>query len=594
MTKTVDGNVLYQAVISGASEVRKAKNFLNQINVFPVADGDTGNNLDAMMQYIIDEATVMDTPKETMESIADAALMGAKGNSGIIFAEYINGMSLEIVAEPKLPISNLLTTMEKAVPYAYNAINNPVNGTMLTVMSDWAHNLKINMDTSKWDKLLDSAFVSVEKALAETTQFNPFLKKSNVVDSGAKGFVCFLNGFITYLKTGEPVELPDANSQVVRLDHEDKPFSSVQPIEYRYCTEVLINSNIKESESIKEQLNSLGDSLIVAGNDRKTRMHIHTNDPMSVTEILHGYGNIMQQKIDDMIKEYQVFHERKYPIALLVDSVADIPEEIINDYQIQVIPLQILIDDSIFLDGLSIDADRYYQISENLDKPASSSLQSAKHIEKSLTFLKTHYDSVIVMSVSSGISGTYTAFSKAIQSLSKDGYPISLVDTKLNSGAQGLVTYYAAKLIAEGYSHQDIVKAVESACQRSYIYVSLASLKPIIRSGRVNKKLGAFLELINLKPIVSLDKTGKGSLEDKSFSINGSEKKMLKKLALAHEKRGIMSYNVVHGRGEDRVERIVEQCIEITGTEPEYVTEVSTSVAVNAGENNVAVSFVTK
>lgn len=593
MDTQINGTVLYNAFLSGAAEVKKARQYMNSINIFPVPDGDTGTNLDSMMQYIIDEAAAMGSPKETMEAIADAALVGARGNSGIIFAEYINGMSLEMDPDPVLSVDSFVRTMEKAVPYATKAISDPVDGTMITVMQQWAESLVKAMHLEEFGQMLEQAMQGAQRALVQTAMLNPFLRRDNVIDSGAKGFVCFLEGFVDYLRNGRAVEIPAEEGGPVHFDFVDTHDHGKEALAHRFCTEALVDSGIGLEESFREELAVFGESLIVAGNKRKTRIHIHTNDPMGLIRTVRQYGKITQQKIDDMVREHQVIHERKYPIALVVDSVADIPPELVEEYQMHVIPLQVIIDGSVYLDGLSIDADGYFQMANSVQEPPSSSLPNGKHIESTLWMLREFYDSILVMSISKALSGTYGAFEKVVSAMAAEGYPIDLIDTRLNSGAQGLVSVYAARLIAEGKPHGEIVRLVRDAVDRTSIFVSVSSLKPMIRSGRINRRVGSVLETLNLKPVISLDREGKGIVGDKAFSLKGSEQKVLTKLGKAVRETGVDAYNVVHGQGDGRVGGVVQRCIEITGKQPEYVTGVSTVIAVNAGENTVAVSFTT-
>ena len=132
------GENIYHAFLSGALEVIKQKTELNRINVFPVPDGDTGSNLAFTMYTIVENATINDSVKQTMKSIADAAIDGARGNSGIIFAQYINGMYMELNDKENVDLNSFSTSAGKAVEYAYSSIANPVEGTMITVMKDWA------------------------------------------------------------------------------------------------------------------------------------------------------------------------------------------------------------------------------------------------------------------------------------------------------------------------------------------------------------------------------------------------------------------------------------------------------------------------
>lgn len=580
---------LYNAFLSGAREVKKARQYMNSINIFPVADGDTGSNLDAMMQYILDEASLKPTPKETMESIADAALVGARGNSGLIFAEYINGMSLEMEDSEQLSLPVLMETMDRAVPYASHAVSAPVEGTMLTVMREWGRAL---MDSALAEDLghrLELALEQVRETLAQTARLNPFLRRENVIDSGAKGFVCFLEGFVRYLR-GDRTEVEQVEEEPLTTDFRDVHFTEGELV-HRYCTEILIDSGVGMEEGFGEELKAMGDSLLIAANAHKTKVHIHTNDPMRVASFLMNHGTITQQKIDDMFREFEAIHNRKYPIALVVDSVAEIDPELLSRYQIHVVPLQILAGGHVFLDGLSINGERYFEMEDSLEEPPSSSLPNPRHIESVLKLLTETYDSIVVMTVASALSGTYEAFRKAAEKIRETGYSIDVIDTCLNSGAQGLASLLTARDIDAGLSHSQVVERARERCRQTRILVSVASLKPMIRSGRISRRAGAVLEAVGIKPIVSLDEKGKGVLEDKALSLAGSEKKILNRIRRVHREQGIGSYCIVEGRGLPRARRLAEACRKITGKDPEYIASVSTVIAVNAGSNTTAVCY---
>lgn len=200
----LNSEYLYQSFVSGAREVIKNKNFLNDINVFPVADGDTGNNLASTMSFIIEEAKLLNSVKNTMNSIADAALTGARGNSGIIMSQYINGISMSLSDEDKITIPSFAESVQNAFPHAYTAISNPVEGTIITVIREWAEAVYKQKDGAKtFYDLLGQPLVAAFKSLEETTSKLKVLEDSKVVDSGAKGFVHFIQGFTEFIKTGK-------------------------------------------------------------------------------------------------------------------------------------------------------------------------------------------------------------------------------------------------------------------------------------------------------------------------------------------------------------------------------------------------------
>ena len=177
--RQLDSITVYNAYLLGAKKVIEHKNLLNKINVFPVADGDTGSNLFSMMNSIIHEAKIGNTVKRTMESIAEAALMGARGNSGLIFAGYLGGMSRAIWDEEIISIENFAHANQEAVRYAYEAIENPVEGTMITLMKEWAKHLN---ELVKEGEFSEKPLIEIEERLEYTLSLTkdqlPELKKA--------------------------------------------------------------------------------------------------------------------------------------------------------------------------------------------------------------------------------------------------------------------------------------------------------------------------------------------------------------------------------------------------------------------------------
>ncbi len=205
----LDGTMFFNAFSSGASAVIKVQNDLNKLNVFPVPDGDTGTNLASTMRYILELTDVSSSIGKTTRSIADAALMGARGNSGAIFAQYMHGLSNVIGNRESIDRQTFARATQEAISYAYDAMVTPVEGTMLTVMKDWADALN-NIDGS--DKSLLEVIAQsnavAQKSLEETPEKLAILKKAGVVDAGAKGFVAFIEGIKTFLN-GKCVNLED-------------------------------------------------------------------------------------------------------------------------------------------------------------------------------------------------------------------------------------------------------------------------------------------------------------------------------------------------------------------------------------------------
>ncbi|MFU8792729.1 MAG: DAK2 domain-containing protein [Acholeplasmataceae bacterium] len=590
MELTISNEKLYQMFIMGARSVINEKNELNKINVFPVADGDTGTNLSSMMLAIIEKAHLGTTHHETMQSISDAALLGARGNSGIIFAQYICGMAESLAKSASLTVDAFSTMITNAVKYAYNAISNPVEGTMITLMKAWAH--AVDHLKSKSTDVTDLIKQSSEHVKAEldlTPEKLEILKRNKVVDAGAKGFYHFVLGFVAALKD-EEIEMSE--QKPIEFKVEDHKHGEERPEKNRFCTEAYLKGEDINIDILKRKLSPLGDSLVVAGYAQAVRVHIHTDTPEKVFELLDEYGLITEQKVDDMLKQYEVANARKYKIALLTDTIADLPQSFVDEHQIHQYPINLMINNVQYFDKVTIKNERLYYLMDNYEVYPTSSQPNLKMVENYLSFLTTYYDEILILAVSSKMSGTYSVFEKAA-SLFNDK-KIKVIDTLQNSGAEGLLVYHTALWIKEGLPFETIVSNIEDAIKRSKILVSVPTLKYMVRSGRLSKVGGFAGKVLNLKPVISIDETGTGVIFVKALSQKSSYKKIMAHIKKINDTYGIESYNIVHAKATEDLVKYQQSLKEITGKDPVYVTEISAVVAMNAGVGSIAVSYIRK
>ena len=586
----LDSEKLYYSFVSGAQEVIKNKNNLNEINVFPVADGDTGSNLSSTMHAIILEAKISGSVKETMSSIADAALTGARGNSGIIIAQYINGIFLSLMDEEMITIPSFAETVKKAVPYAYQAISDPVEGTIITVIREWADAVYSHRDLSAtFSELFSKSLVTANKSLEATTSRLKVLQDSRVVDSGAKGFVYFLQGFATFLRTGK-VDL-EVSDEPVDLAFNEELIHSQGEIHHRYCTEALLSGDAIDLEALKAELALYGDSLIVAGNDHKARIHIHANAPEQVFQVLRKKGVILQQKADDMVRQNESAFDREYATALITDSIADIPQTMLDRYQVHMLPLNLNFDNTSYLDKVTMTPELFYPLLEEAIEYPKSSQPNPIVVEKYLETVLSHYDKVIILTVAKEQSGTNSVFQNAVSKKLHQGKKIAVIDSKRNSGAEGLLVMKAAEMIAAETPFDEIVGAIERLRDRTNIFVSVNNLKYMVRSGRLSKVSGMAAMTINLKPVVSIDAEGKGSIAEKAFSEKGNEKKLFRLLEKVNAQEEISRYAIVHANNPEKAEAYRKRSVVLLGKEPEYIMNISTIVGMSAGVGTVAISY---
>src|SRR5512135_2577890 len=237
----LDGIRLYHAFLAGGRAVIRDRQYLNKINVFPVPDADTGTNLAATMQAIAGRARASASAHRTLGSIAEAALAGARGNSGLIFAGFLYGLSQEARSESRLTTRHFAESVRRAVQYARRSIVTPVEGTMITLLHDWAEALyEQRLKLNDFSELLHYAFRAAQRSLQETPRRLPVLAQAGVVDAGAKGFVDFLEGVMNLIKKGDLRSVRAEAATVPAVERDD--VNARTSVTRRFCTEAMLVS----------------------------------------------------------------------------------------------------------------------------------------------------------------------------------------------------------------------------------------------------------------------------------------------------------------------------------------------------------------
>ncbi|RAK04942.1 hypothetical protein C8C77_13727 [Halanaerobium saccharolyticum] len=592
----LDGKRLYYAFLSGAKEVIANKKELNRINLFPVADGDTGSNLSRTLDVVKNEAVKDSSLCVTLDSMGEAALKGAIGNSGIIFAQFINGLKNNIDCEDSINLNKFVQAVENAVNYTYQGINNPVEGTILTVMKDWSEALKnLKNKSSDFAEVMEESLETACVSLTNTKTQLEILRQANVVDSGARAFVLFLEGVVDFIKSGDLRDLQEETVSQIESFSEGE-IGKEEEIKFRYCTEAYLGNLKIELAELKEKISGLGNSLIAAGDKNKLRVHIHTNDPPELFIRLNKYADILEQKADDMQLQQAVKYRQKYRTAILTDSIADLPAEYRDRHQIHLLPLNILVEGTNFLDKLTIDTENFFDIIDQAEEYPSSAQPSVKRIEDKLNYLAEHYDSIIAITVSTKMSGTYDNLTKAAENVlvENNDLKVKVIDSKTNSGAEGLLVMEAAEQLEAGKDFTEIVEYLKSIREKIYIYVSVSDFKYMVRGGRVSPLKGKLAGFLNLKPIISIDREGNGTAFATAFSKKGNFKKLKSILKDHQNKNGIKRFAVVHGDDLKRAERYKATFSELLSIEAEFLEAISPIVAMNAGRGSTAVALIEK
>lgn len=595
-TKSVtelDGKTLYYSFLAGAQKIFENQVLINKINVFPVADADTGTNLASTMRSIVESPIPTSDLKLTAAALADAALTGARGNSGIIFAQFIYGFSNEIQKHETVSVETFAEIIKKAVTYAYEAIANPVEGTMITVIREWAEFIYILKDTIQdFIELLAQAYQKALESLQATTEKLAVLAKSNVVDAGAKGFVVFLQGMVEFVKAGELRKLLSGRETVVIADSE---VVSHDVITYRYCTEAMLLLDEKKKtdfSQVRKSIAHMGDSMVVAGSARKMRVHIHSDQPAKVMKVLTRFGNITYQKVDDMVMQQEVVTNARFPVAIVTDSTCDIPQELIEKYQLHVVPLSVHFGENYFLDRLTILPAQFYSMIDKSSDYPSTAQPAYKDFFNRYSYLASHYESIIGIHISAALSGTWSNSSKASHAVAEhSGKRISVLNSKRLSSGLGLLVLRAAKAIESGADHQYIAENLNKWSENTTMLVSSKTIKYMVKSGRVSYTKGLIGSLLNLKPIVTVNNEGRTEAFGKPFTEKGSMELVIAKARSLAAGRKVWGYSISHARNLSTANWYADQMRQICGLEPEFINDASPVLGVNVGPGVVALSI---
>lgn len=589
----LDGKTLYYSFLAGAQKIFENQVLINKINVFPVADADTGTNLASTMRSIVESPIPTSDIKLTAAALADAALTGARGNSGIIFAQFVYGFSTEIQKHETVSVETFAEILRKAVIYAYEAVANPIEGTMITVMREWAEFIYILKDTIiDFIELLAKAYQKALESLQATTGKLEILAKSNVVDAGAKGFVVFLQGMVEFVKAGELRKMLSSRETVVIADSE---VVSHEVITFRYCTEAMIVMDEKRNtdlSQVRKSIAHLGDSMVVAGSPRKMRVHIHSDHPSKVMKVLYRFGNITFQKVDDMVMQHEITSNPAFPIALVTDSTCDIPQELIEKYQLNVVPLSVHFGETYFLDRLTILPAQFYKMLDSSATYPSTAQPAYKDFFNRYSYLASHYNSIIGIHISAAMSGTWSNSTKASHAVAEhSGRKIDVVNSKRLSSGLGLVVLRAAKAIENGATHEEIVEKLETWSKNTKMFVSSKTIKYMVKSGRVSYTKGLIGSLLNLKPIVTVNDEGHTESFGKPFTEKSSMELVLSRVKKLIAERKVWGFSISHAKNLSTATWFAGKMKDLTGLEPEFINDASPVLGVNVGPGVVALSI---
>ena len=309
-TKTINVDVLAKMFLAGAQNIEAKKDYINELNVFPVPDGDTGTNMSMTIMSAAKEVTALNKPamKDLAKAISSGSLRGARGNSGVILSQLLRGFTKAIKEEKEIDVLALAAACQRARDTAYKAVMKPKEGTILTVASGIATKAaEMAEETDDLEVFIPAVIEYAEEVLNKTPEMLPVLKEAGVVDSGGQGLLEVIKGgYDAFL--GKEIDYssikPSTSVTMNKVNAED-----TADIKFGYCTEFIILTEKEFTEEdeheFKKFLSSIGDSIVCVADDDVVKIHVHTNDPGLAIQKALTYGQLSKMKIDNMREEHQ-------------------------------------------------------------------------------------------------------------------------------------------------------------------------------------------------------------------------------------------------------------------------------------------------
>ena len=501
----LNGQQLYFAISAGINNLIAHQKTLDEINVFPVPDGDTGTNMVFTLFPVVKDYQnyEFDSAGKAMDLLSNTALESARGNSGTIIAQFYYGLKKSFENLDTINVQEFAEGLSQGYESALDSLTNPEEGTIITVMRDVSEAAKQIIDDGCQDYVIfvKHIFKEAEKSLKSTKSILKILKKSDVVDSGALGYVLLIQGALNLIEKGQGRRIQtthlDISYKIEKIEQLNRDIDFT--IENKFCTEcVVVGNNINRNE-LKSKISDFGDSMVIAGSTKKVKVHIHTNEPAKLFKMCNVYGTVIDKKVDDMTKqEKSMHHHGSSSIAIVTDSTADLPEEYLKE--VQVVPVKYSFGRQQHIDKVTQTSKEFYnQMKIDPNHPKTSQPTSRDFI-KMYNFVSSHYKNIISIHLSKKVSGTFQSSQNGSKNINESN--IDIIDSETAGVALGLLTMYAVDLKQAGKSYEQILDRIEQKKIDTSLYVLLTDLKYIVRGGRLKPKIKTLADTLRLTPVL--------------------------------------------------------------------------------------------
>lgn len=500
----IDSTRMVRGLTAGIQRLFQRREYIDRINVFPVPDGDTGTNM-AFSFKVIHEA-VKDshslTLKELMERLARASLDGSRGNSGAIMAQYFHGFSEALSDRAVLTATDLVKASKAGAEASWTAMSEPVAGTLPTVLEDFSHALEEKYDQGTEDihVLLDYGLLRARESLANTPELLPVLKSAGVVDAGGQGFVDLLEGICAFIEHGgeEGIDFDDGEIQ-----SGDSTFMEMNTGAHRFCTECVIEGDSLDRAAIMNRLEKLDcSSLMVAGGHERVRVHVHVNNPGEAYLACEEFGELHQQKADDMERQHNLMNHTGQ-VAIVTDSGADIPFEEQERLGIHMVSARLNFGTTEYIDHVSLSSAELYRMLLEAEESPKTSQPPVGDFSRQYDLLTAHGYQVMSVGLSELLSGTTQAARTAAERFDQQ---VRVFDTESGSCGEGVLAIIAAEAAQQGMSLEEIDTLLTQYRPLAKVFAIPDDLSYVVRGGRLPAWVKKVADILHISPVLTARK----------------------------------------------------------------------------------------
>ncbi len=580
----LDGPRLRSSLLAAADWVDAGREELNRINVFPVPDGDTGTNFAATLRTVAETLrTIGPKPLPVITTtMAQTCVLAARGNSGMLLSQFLLGFRESLAGLTSARADEVAHAIKAGSDRLFKALDDPVEGTIITIAREAADEAELAaQETTNFADLMHRVLDRAQAALKRTPELLEVLREAGVVDAGGKAFVRVLEGIVRLID-GDPI----------KGQAEPTPWTGPNPAamaavaverDFHFCTEVLVRgTRFPASTEIRSLLRPIGGSIVVISSDDLLKVHIHTDAPDAVFSIAEKWGTIESTKAEDMRQQHLDLHRNKRSIALVVDSSCDLPDEIIDRYGMVVVPHQVCIGPQAFLDRVEIEGPELYSRMKRGGEVFSTSQPTPAAFQQAFSDACSSADDVIGVFVSGALSGAHSSAQATINRAAIRR--VTVVDSKTISLGLGMLALRAAELVDEGLSVEEITIELQRVRNNSGGFFTVDTFENLLRSGRVSRGRAWLGSLLDIKPILELDREGRIVPYDRVRGRDGLVPRVLQHLdrcLIPQPER--LRMGVVHAGAPDIAEEVRSALVAKYAPQTCLVEHVTAAIGVHTG-----------